>query len=283
LLLLPNQENSSEIYMEAIGLKKRIKQWMWDKPRLYFPLLRILHLLHRIGFPMERIVPVGAIRIDRIATRRTAIVIEGFERSANTFAQQAFEDAQTDPVEVAHHLHVPAQVVAGCRLGIPTIVLIRKPQDAVVSDLIRGGRELSAKNILMRLSDWINFYSPLVELRTQFIVASFEEVTKDFGAIIEAVNRKWGQRFCKFDHTDENVKRVFEAIDQRNSNTYNAGRGALEHMVARPSKDRQAVARSAIETINLDQKVRSSMEKANDLYLLFVPGHGATRNHGVQS
>src|SRR5262245_32533170 len=60
--------------------------------------------------------------------RDTEAIIEGFPRSANTFAATAFQLAQTKPVRVAHHLHVPSQIIAGARWGIPTIVLVRDPE-----------------------------------------------------------------------------------------------------------------------------------------------------------
>src|SRR5262245_45373054 len=40
----------------------------------------------------------------------TELVIDGYMRSANTFAVYAFQMAQRRPVRLAHHLHAPAQV-----------------------------------------------------------------------------------------------------------------------------------------------------------------------------
>ena len=67
---------------------------------------------------------------------RTEIVIEGFPRSANSFAVNAFVLAQGRPVHVAHHVHAAAQVLAAGRAGVPAILLIREPTDAIVSYLL---------------------------------------------------------------------------------------------------------------------------------------------------
>jgi len=73
----------------------------------------------------------------RAVDRATELVIEGFARSGNTFAVAAFSLAQPRPVRLAHHLHAPAQVLLAARMGIPCIVLVRDPVDAVASRLIR--------------------------------------------------------------------------------------------------------------------------------------------------
>src|SRR5919112_6338070 len=70
---------------------------------------------------------------DLLVDRKTQIVIEGFPRSGNTFAVVAFQQAQRESVRVAHHLHMPAQVIRAAKWGIPTLLLARKPTDAALS------------------------------------------------------------------------------------------------------------------------------------------------------
>jgi pimeloyl-ACP methyl ester carboxylesterase len=53
----------------------------------------------------------------------TDVVIEGFPRTGNTFAVTAFVMAQPGFVSVAHHVHVPAQVISAERLGVPALLL----------------------------------------------------------------------------------------------------------------------------------------------------------------
>jgi hypothetical protein len=64
------------------------------------------------------------------------VVIEGCPRSGNSFARRAFSMAQDetfDVTSIADRMHVPAQVVRAARWQIPTLVLIRRPRDAVLS------------------------------------------------------------------------------------------------------------------------------------------------------
>jgi len=57
-----------------------------------------------------------------LVTKDTEIVIEGYPRSANTFAVVAFLLAQGHPVKIAHHLHVSSGH-SGCTWNITTIVI----------------------------------------------------------------------------------------------------------------------------------------------------------------
>src|ERR687894_957930 len=72
-----------------------------------------------------------------LARPDTALVIEGFLRSGNTFSVAAFELANGPKLHVGRHLHGAPHVLRAVRLGLPTIVLIRQPRDAVLSSLVR--------------------------------------------------------------------------------------------------------------------------------------------------
>lgn len=56
----------------------------------------------------------------------TDIVIEGYPRSANTFAVAAFEITQGKPVKIARHTHAVAQLKRATRLKKPTLVIINQ-------------------------------------------------------------------------------------------------------------------------------------------------------------
>jgi len=169
-----------------------------------------------------------------LVTRDTEIVIEGYPRSANTFAVAAFLLAQGRRVKIARHLHVPAQVIQAVRWGIPTIVLIRNPEDAVPSLLVRE----HAWPAEQALKDYIRFYSRVAPYQHGFVLATFEEVTQHFGAVIERVNRRFSTNFVVFEHTEENVKRVFKLVEKMDKE--DQGRTSVtETTVARPSKVRE--------------------------------------------
>jgi hypothetical protein len=152
-------------------------------------------------------------RGSRLPVRRnTELVLEGFPRSGNSFALLAFRLAQGREVITADHLHVPAQVKRAALYGIPACVLIREPEDMV--------RSLVVKHSFIRPKDalrgYLGFYRACLPYRDRFVVASFEQVTTDYGAIIDRINTRFGTSFVRFENHEANVLRVFEALDKRN-------------------------------------------------------------------
>ena len=155
--------------------------------------------------------------------RDTDAVIEGFPRSANTFAVIAFQLAQSESIRVAHHLHVPSQVIAAAKWGIPTMVLVRDPEQAILS-LVQLQPHITLQQ---GLKDYVRFYRRILPYREHFIVAPFEEVSTDFGALIRRLNAHFGTSFQEFHHTDGNVARCFALIERYGG--------------ARPSQQREAM------------------------------------------
>ena len=50
--------------------------------------------------------------------------------------------------------------------------------------------------------------------RDKFIVGRFEEVTTDFGEVIRRVNARFGTNFKLFEHTEENLRKVFQIVEE---------------------------------------------------------------------
>lgn len=174
----------------------------------------------------------------RLRVRRTSsIVIEGFPRSANSFAVLAFARAQgatAAELRIAHHLHVPAQVIRGIRLGIPAVVLLRDPLDAVSSLLIRE----PWRSMDGALFDYCAFYRTVLECPASgYVVGAFSEVTACFGSLVERVNERFGTRFLPFAHTPANVRAVFAELEALER----ADHGVKELEVARPSAERKGL------------------------------------------
>jgi hypothetical protein len=151
-------------------------------------------------------------RIRRATSRSTDLVIDGYPRSANTFATFAFFLAQgadaRERLEVANHWHRPSQFLLAARWGVPALLVIRQPKAAVISAMIY--RDTHDADYLLRR--YIRFHERVMPVRSAILVADFAEVTTDFGRTIERVNEHYGCRFARFLHTPENVERVREMI-----------------------------------------------------------------------
>lgn len=166
---------------------------------------------------------------DLLVDRSTDLVVEGFPRSGNTFAVFAFREAQEREVRIAHHMHAPAQIMRAAALGVPALVLLRDPVDAALSLVLRDPR-YSAEGALRY---YVSFYEAVAGYRDHFVLGAFEEVTRDYGPIIERVNERFGTSFGVFEHSQRNVERVFASIEV--SHRARRGNVLVEEQIARPS------------------------------------------------
>ncbi|HEU4529010.1 MAG TPA: hypothetical protein VFT80_13910 [Actinomycetota bacterium] len=157
-----------------------------------------------LALPIQRLRGRGEVLADD-----TEIVIESFPRCASSFAVAAFRLAQEPHASrIAHHTHTPAQVLAATRRRVPTLVLIRSPEDAVLSHVIHT----PALTPAVSLRGYVRFHEPLLPHRSGFVVGMFEEVVGDFGAVIERVNHRFGTAFRPFEHRPEHLARLDREI-----------------------------------------------------------------------
>ncbi len=198
----------------------RLRSWVGLHPRLYFPLQAARRR-----------------RREFYVRRNTEVVIEGYPRSGNTFAVMAFRVAQDRPVRIAHHLHMPAQLKAAARWGIPTMVLIRNPEDAVLSFLVREPRIPPEQ----ALRDYLTFYTWVQRLRPHLVLVPFEVVISDFGRAIEVLNQRFGTRFRPFVPTSANLAQVFRLIEEfdRQERLLERKKLPAEITIGRPSEMRE--------------------------------------------
>jgi hypothetical protein len=167
-----------------------------------------------------------------LARRDTAIVIEGFLRSGNTFSVAAFQIANGTELHVGRHLHGAPHVLRAVRLGLPTLVLIRPPRDAVLSYLVRRATLTPHDAVL----EYLDFYRTAWPVRDRFVVGLFDRVTSDFGAVLEQVNQRFGTSFQRYDPTPENEARAFRLVEEMNR--LETGGEVVESLVGRPSAER---------------------------------------------
>lgn len=175
-----------------------------------------------------------------MVTRHTRITIEGYPRSANTYAVYAFKhvnDMQWN--KIGHHLHVQAQILRSIKYKIPVILLIRHPQEAVRSLVVR--HDFIAVD--EALEDYYRFYNDLYPLKEGFVVAEFNRVINHYGEIINQLNQRFNICFNHFPDQDDDVKEaVMNEIDERN---LQMDKGKVTHLY-RPDENKQAM-KNAVE------------------------------------
>lgn len=231
-------------------LKRRLRTWHSDKPMLYMPFARFKHRA-------------------LVVTKKTEIVIEGYPRSANSFAEAGFRLAQDHPVDIAHHLHAAAQILKAAQLDIPTLVIIRDPVDAARSLIMH---EPDLFDPVIALSEYQRFYSAIEPIRSAFVLARFESITTMFPDVINIINKRFNTQFKTLKMTPETLKTIYEEIDRLSFQ-----RGTVDENGEPYSINRSECHRKAREAEKIDiQKeldginVKPMKEKAVNLYQRLV-------------
>jgi hypothetical protein len=175
--------------------RHRVRMHASEHPRLYLPFAR-----YKYPGPSPEVI-----------SDETELVIEGYTRSAMTFAVYALQLAQDEPIRLAHHLHAPAQLIEAVRRHVPALVLIREPKGAVLSQLVREP-DVALPDALLAYS---RFYARIYPYRAGFVVADFDEVTQDFGSVVRRLNTRFGTSYREFVNAEENVRECLALIKHR--------------------------------------------------------------------
>jgi hypothetical protein len=176
-------------------LRYRVRTAATERPGLYLPFAR-----RKYPGPSPEVV-----------SSETELVIDGYTRAASTFAVYALQLSQPQPVRLAHHLHAPAQLIQGVRQGLPVLCLIREPRGTILSQLAREP-DVDMRDALVA---YRRFYTCLLPHLDRMIVADFDQVTGDFGAVIERLNARFAMTLTPFAHTEAGVREVTRLVRHR--------------------------------------------------------------------
>lgn len=194
-----------------------------------------------------------------LARSDTAIVLEGFLRSGNTFSVAAFGVANGTELHVARHLHGGPHILRAVRMGLPTVVLIRRPREAVLSYLVRRGTLTPHDAVI----EYLDFYRTCWRARDGFVVGLFDQVVSDFGTLIDTVNARFDTSFSRYDQTPDNEAAAFAVVEEMNRLEC---RGEIvETHVGRPSEERNAQ-KAELRALLDAPRTAAKLREADELY-----------------
>lgn len=115
----------------------------------------------------------------------TDIVIEGYPRSSNSFTiwmLTVLQGGKPD-LRIAHHIHSIENLRLGLHFGKPLLLLLRAPQDAILSYMIYSDRTVEYAT-----DRYVRFHSDVLALPRMPAVVDFETVVSDFNQVVRVVN-----------------------------------------------------------------------------------------------
>ena len=187
---------------------------------------------------------------------RTRLVLEGFPRSANTYALAAFRCANGSGPAVASHLHSAASVAEGLRRRLPVLVVIRDPVDACASLIQR--QQVTAHSALVA---YVRFHLAVLGCLDSIVVSDFMTTTTSFGSAVRAINGRFGTSYIPYEATEVNERWCRDFVEEADRTDQGASR---PHTVALPRASRSARGEAIKRSILLQEP--HLVDEARSLY-----------------
>ena len=196
-------------------LRRRLRNRLAEADRLYLPLARLARPEHAVG-------------------PRTQLVVEGFPRSANSWIEGCVREAWPG-LRVAQHLHAAASLREAARRGLPAILLLREPEAAVASLLLR---EPAIYDPALGFEEYVRFHSGLPAVAGRLLVAPFEAATERFPDIARALVARFALDWPVPAWGPEREARAWAQVDRLTQ-----ARVGRAHVSYSPAQDEAARAR----------------------------------------
>lgn len=190
--------------------------------------------------------------------------IDGFPRSAQTFASKSFHVANPDAKVRSHH-HLPPFIINAIEAEKPGMLLVRKPEDAAVSWAVFWNLSVGSC-----LDYYIDFHRALLPHAKKAFLARFEEVTGDFGSLVERFNQRFGTHYSPSDRDAGNIFSLIAAETDWRDPELNHRRHCF------PSSERDRMKAIVVKDLTGSGKNIKRLNKARALYLA-IAGTSASR------
>lgn len=121
-----------------------------------------------------------------VCNQNTRLVVEGYPRSGNSFTVDMLAvcgGSRLRREEMAHHTHEIENLLLADACGIPKMILIREPEDAILSYMIFSGRPVAAC-----AERYARFYRCARNLLSNAIIVHFRDAIADFRTVACRLN-----------------------------------------------------------------------------------------------
>jgi len=188
----------------------------------------------------------------------TEITIDGFQRSANTYAYYYFKELNPE-IKIAHHSHSFRQIIYSVEKKIPTILLIRDPFDTILSTYIYHFKKVSLNALA---ESWINFYKPLLDYKSRLVISDFDRTVSNFNKKISECDSKFDTHFrfhSKFHDTADFEDKIQMKLSERK---------IVRNRQSMPSNERHIVKENTL--LKLSTNLQAYNKDLKNIYTNFL-------------
>jgi len=192
-----------------------------------------------------------------VVTDKTFICLESYPRCGNTYLFYLVDDLYSQKRRIAHHLHMSGQLKRAISRSIPAVVVLRKPEEAVASFVLRE-RGVSLKTALL----WYYiFHKDVYKLRKKLYLFSFKELTRDYKFVIQKIVEIYPE--LNLNITDLDLSRI-ELLMSENDQKYKPKNITLGS--TKPNSEKDFHKRKLISQLNHQEDLKKLLSKCNNLY-----------------
>jgi hypothetical protein len=173
----------------------------------------------------------------RFLDTRYDLMIEGYPRCANTYTWYSFLISQQSKIvhtetltivpystgiRLNGHTHQVSVIIHAVLKKKPVCLLIRKPDDAIVSWELAYGEDFEevqgdSFSLEERIDYYIHFHEKLKPYKHLMYIAEFDRVTQNFKGIVKDLNSTYALDLCLDFNEDEIKEKVTQEIHHFNT------------------------------------------------------------------
>lgn len=161
------------------------------------------------------------------------LCVDGFPRSANSYAFYLTKLSQGPDFLVSGHTHSSRTLWRALDLGVPAVVLTRAPRGVAASMVQHTGSMVTLGDVARA---YIRFHRELLTIRDHLIISDFPRTTNEGTWFLLECNRRHATSFLPYAATEANERAVFETLDRSVATHDDAAN--LERVAPRPSATR---------------------------------------------
>ncbi len=226
-------------------LRRVLRNRLAESDRLYLPLVRLARPDHAV-FP------------------DTELVIEGYPRSANSHLEACAREAWGEDLRIAQHLHAAASLREAARRFLPAILLLRAPEGAAASLVLRDPDTYDPR---LALGEYIRFHAGVREAADRLLVVPFGAATRAFPEVAAALVGRFALPWPVPDWTEAQETAARARLDLLTERRI--GRAHVSYSPAVPAAARtarQARAAAMRQTISQDPSLAPLLTQASALH-----------------
>ena len=160
-----------------------IRYWISTKPSLWPLMIPFAWTRNRRKSRRD-----GAFGEESFVSASYPLVVDGFPGSANSYATKVLRNYFPEGTRFGNHFHSPAETLRCLELGVPVLLTLRHPEQAVVS-FVRRWDYVEMKSAL-RYYQW--FYEALYGSFDKMVVSDFSYTIEHMDGIVERLREDFG-------------------------------------------------------------------------------------------